>query len=120
MNNAKWLIVAVTAFLSVHSAERNIEARPIYQKVFIDTYENEFAAKIGEIKNCAVCHLNSKDPKSLKNYYGKAMAESLGNKKISDMKEIRAALRDAEKKPSNVEGKTFGDLIKEGRLPASK
>jgi hypothetical protein len=33
---------------------------------------------------------------------------------------IKEALVETEKEPSAIEGKTFGDLLREGKLPASK
>jgi hypothetical protein len=36
---------------------------------------------------------------------------------VRDEEKIRAAIKQIESKPSDVEGKTFGDLIHDGKLP---
>ena len=48
------------------------------------------------------------------------MAEALGAKKVKDKEKVKAALKAIADKPSQVEGKTFGELIAEGKLPASE
>lgn len=93
-------------------------ARPSYKKVFESTYAQEFA-DVAEAKRCTVCHQDS-DKKSLRNNYGDAIAKTLNQKNESDADRFRATLRDVELLPSAIEGKTFGDLIKEHRLPASR
>jgi hypothetical protein len=41
-------------------------------------------------------------------------------KKEKDVAKIKEALVKVEKEKSSVEGKTFGDLLKEGKLPSGK
>lgn len=94
------------------------QARPIYKKVFESTYAQEFA-DVPEVKRCTVCHQES-DKKSLRNIYGDAIAKTLNKKNEPDADLFKATLRDVELLPSAIEGKTFGDLIKEHRLPASR
>ena len=48
--------------------------------------------------------------------YGTAFGRSLGKKK-ANKQETQAALKKVESEPSAIEGKTFGDLLKEGKLP---
>ena len=64
---------------------------------------------------CAVCHC-AKD-KRAQNDYGEAIRKALGAKNVKNPPLIVNALRAAEKEPSDEPGKTFGDLIGEGRLP---
>ena len=65
---------------------------------------------------CAACH-NGGDDKKKRNDYGKALAAALGEKDVKDPEKIKAALDRAVKEKSGTDGKTFGDLIKEGKLP---
>ncbi len=111
----------------VVSATRQAEARPNYQTEFLKKYEE--VAKANDIKNtvrCGVCHIGKPADKKW-NAYGKAMAESLkkviGKDKIEkpgvkDPKQIDEALKKTEEAKSEVEGKTFGDLLKAKQLPA--
>lgn len=93
------------------------EARPPFVGVFKKTYPE--LAKNKEIKvNCAVCH-NTKENKKKKhrNNYGVALAKAIGKKNEKDKEKVAAALKKIEAEKSHVEGKTFGELIKEGKLP---
>ncbi len=73
--------------------------------------------KSGKV-SCAVCH-PSKSKKD-RNNYGAAMTKALGAKKVKDTAKIKEALEKIAKEKSATEGKTFGDLIKEGELPGTK
>ena len=93
------------------------EARPPFVGVFKKTYPE--LAKNKEIKiNCAVCH-NTKENKKKKhrNNYGVALKKVLGKKNEKDKEKVAAALKTIESEKSHVEGKQFGDLIKDGKLP---
>ena len=74
------------------------------------------AAEVEKAK-CNVCHVgkNKKD----RNAYGEALAALLDKKEDKDNKDkIRQALEAVAAKPSGADGSpTFGDLIKEGKLP---
>ncbi len=89
------------------------EARPGYLKEFISTYES-LKEEAGSSK-CLVCHYG--DSKKNRNDYGAAFGEALGAPNIKAAAQIVEALKKAESGKSSVEGKTFGDLIKEGKLP---
>ena len=90
------------------------EARPKFVGVFKKAYPE--LAENKEIKvNCAVCHSNKK--KKHRNNYGVALAKVLGKENEKDKEKIAAALKKIEAEKSHVEGKTFGDLIKDGKLP---
>lgn len=88
-------------------------------------YSTEFKAAYPELKGvtCFTCH--DKDPDSptsrkLRNAYGMALEQSLGKKNVLDVEVIKAALAKAAAEKSPTNGKTFGDVIKEGKLPATK
>lgn len=89
-------------------------ARPDYCKAFLGHYaENKAAAEA----KCGICH--GKDKKE-RNNYGMAFGKALPAPNCKDEAKIKEALKKSEGEKSAVEGKTFGDLIKEGKLPASK
>lgn len=96
------------------------DARPQYYREFTKKYED--VAEKNDVKKkvkCAVCHIQGK-PKKMRNVYGKALAEVVGKKNQKDKKLIDEAFAKAEKKKSAIDGKTFGDLLKDGKLPASE
>lgn len=103
------------AFVVMSSGQA--QARPAFVGVFKKTYPE--LAKSKDVKvNCAVCH-NSKENKKKKhrNNYGVAMKDALGKKNEKDKEKIAEALKKVEEKKSHVEGKTFGELIADGKLP---
>ena len=61
----------------------------------------------------------SMDKKEKKNY-GMAFGKGLSEKNLKDEEKIKEVLKKAEAEKSAVDGKTFGDLLKDGKLPASK
>lgn len=91
----------------------SVEARPPYLKEFTGTYEK--LKKDAEDKKCNVCHYG--DSKKNKNDYGKAVGGALGMANVKEAEKIVEALKKAEKEKSSVEGKTFGDLLADGKLP---
>lgn len=93
------------------------EARPAFVGVFKKQYPE--LAKNKDLKiNCAVCH-NTEDNKKKKhrNNYGVALKKALGKENEKDKKKVADALKKIEAEKSHVEGKKFGDLIKDGKLP---
>ena len=109
-----WIACGVAfAGAALVSAPQSAQARPGYLKAFNTTYPALKDAAEGA--KCGICHFGEK--KSNRNYYGKAMGEGLGAKDIKDEKAVVEALKKAEAAKSSTEGKTFGDLIKDGKLP---
>jgi hypothetical protein len=93
----------------------SVEARPPYKKVFESTYEK--VAKDNKV-DCNTCHVADKEKKE-RNNYGEALAKNIKAKESDDAK-IKEALEKTEKEKSAIKDKTFGDLLKDGKLPASK
>jgi hypothetical protein len=91
------------------------QARPNYCKEFIGQYENVKEAK--EAK-CTICHPGKE--KKERNIYGVALSKCLAAEKVTDEAKIKESLKKVEGEKSAVAGKTFGDLLKDGKLPASK
>jgi hypothetical protein len=117
MKIVKWVVGILVCTAMLVPPDQKALARPQYSKSFKTTYAKELADNT-EGTSCTVCHLPEK--KTLRNNYGDAIKETMKGKNVKNSEAIEAALREAEKMPSAVEGKTFGDLIKEGRLPASR
>ncbi|WP_157606170.1 hypothetical protein [Schlesneria paludicola] len=120
MNKRVRIILSVVGLLSLCLIVPNTEARPKFRKIFQTTYETQFAGKDFGIESCTICHDKVNNNLRPRNNYGDTLAELLPKKNTTDEATIQSALKDAEEKPSAIEGKTFGDLIREGRLPASK
>ena len=114
-----WMWIACgVAFVgaSMVSNPQDAQARPGYLKGFNTAYPALKDAT--ESTKCGVCHFGEK--KTNRNDYGKAMGEALGEKDVKgdgSEKKIADALKKAEAGKSSTEGKTFGDLIKDGKLP---
>lgn len=83
------------------------QARPNYKKAFDKTYE------VNTKTSCNTCHGKSK--KNLSEY-GIAIKEALGEKNVKDQDKIVEALHAVEDK-GDVDGKTYGEIIKSGELP---
>lgn len=83
--------------------------------------EVAFAAAVGKAK-CNVCHYGTN--KKNRNDYGKALDELLDKKAdVKDKEKIAAALdtvADMKSKPGDESAPTFGDLIKQGKLPSEE
>ena len=88
-------------------------ARPQYLRGFHSNYEE--LESITKQAKCAVCHCGK--TKKAWNDYGDALKKELGDKNVKDREAIDKALDAIESLPSHVPDKTFGDLIREGRLP---
>lgn len=83
-----------------------------------DAKEKALAEAAASAK-CNICHVGTS--KKDRNVYGKALAELLDRKKDKDSKDkIQAALDTVaakKSKPDDANAPTFGELIKEGKLP---
>ena len=90
------------------------QARPLYCKTFIEQYPKVEAAKDAK---CGICHPGKE--KTERNNYGQALCKTIGENE-KDAAKVKAALTKTEAEKSAVEGKTFGDLLKDGKLPAWK
>jgi hypothetical protein len=129
-------IVAVTYWAS------QVQAMPQFKKAFQEKYVDKsdnpaFKAAVKKA-SCFVCHVKGEE-KTVRNDYGKALSKFTGGTVNKDLKAAYEAGGDAakdaklaavlkvlddafdkvaaQKSPS---GKTYGDLIKDGKLPASK
>jgi cytochrome c553 len=94
------------------AGQNSAEARPGYLKAFMAKYDGLAAA--AKKAKCGVCH--PVKSKKMRNDYGAALGKLTG-KNQKDAAKIAEALGKNEKGKSATEGKTFGDLIKAGKLP---
>lgn len=95
----------------------SVDAQPVQaQKQYLDA----FMAKYPEVseqameQKCNVCHGKQKKQRS---EYAKALENALGEKKVKDEEKIKAALEAVESQ-EYADGKTYGELLKSGQLPA--
>jgi hypothetical protein len=91
--------------------------RAEYNRAFWKTYQAELG-KLAETVRCNACHYGN--DKKNRNDYGKAFGTALGGAHVEEADKIQQALEAAAKEKSGTEGKTFGDLIKAGKLPGKR
>ncbi|HEY0982319.1 MULTISPECIES: hypothetical protein [unclassified Schlesneria] len=104
--------MALSAFIGGPEAQ----ARPQYTKAFIAAYP---ALKTeAEAAKCGICHPEEK--KAVRNDYGKALGAALPEKNTKGEEALAEALKKIESEKGETDGKTFGELIKEGKLPGKK
>ena len=112
------LIVAVAASFVLANLPA-AQAFPNFKMQFDKKYMSEGSAlhKALEGKsNCNVCHVGT--DKKKKNDYGAALDKLLSRDDMQIVEKIQEALEKVETEKSG--GTTFGDLIKEGKLPITK
>lgn len=110
--------------LSIAAAPENAQARPQYRAAFAQKYPDLKALEME--KKCGVCHPVSGKNK-IHNDYGYALKKQLGaTKNEKDKKKLDELLTKIEEEKSTTpkeegseEMKTFGELIKDGKLPGS-
>lgn len=82
-----------------------------------DANEKALVAAV-ETAKCNVCHAGSS--KKERNAYGNALADLLDKKEDKkNAEKIRQALETVAAMPSAAGGPTFGDLLKQGKLPGA-
>ena len=108
--------IACCAVVAAFVGGPEAQARPDYLKAFNATYP---ALKTeAEAAKCGICHPEEK--KSVRSDYGKAYGTAVGEKNVkfaADEKKLTDALKKIESEKSATAGKTYGELIKEGKLP---
>ena len=118
--------VSTLALIVVLSATK-AHSRPQYSKEFIakfvnpattDPSEKAFADAAVEAK-CSVCHAG--ESKKNRNVFGRELAKMLHNEKDNTkIDEAFDAVLKMKAKPNDPDSPTFGDLMKQGKLPASQ
>jgi predicted alpha/beta hydrolase family esterase len=106
------IAVAVVGAMTV-SGPNQANARPEYQKAFLAKYTK--LSQADQDKKCAMCH--GAENKKQRSAYAEALGKALGAKMVKDVEKINAALTEVESKEYE-DGKTYGSLLNEGKLPA--
>lgn len=101
------------AFLVANMISEKAAARPNYLKAFAAKYKN--LADQVKAKKCGTCHYGKS--KKNRNDYGVALSKATGKKAKGD--KVTAALTKTESVKKGDTGKTFGELIKAGKLPGT-
>ena len=126
MLKSRWVPLVVAAVLVACAWPQPVEAIPPFQAVFTKKYvagnKNAEFVKAVKAAKCNLCHEGAK--KTNRNAYGKELAKLLDKKKDkSDIPKIQKALDTVaglKTNPDDDKSPTFGDLIKEGKLPGTK
>jgi hypothetical protein len=118
----KVCVCLVLALVGLGFSFQSASALPPFNKEWVSKYNTPEKAAYSEAK-CNVCHAG--ESKKMKNDYGKAVGKFLTKAKYNEIKEDEAAAKkyiaeglakaEAEKAAS---GKTYGELLKAGELPA--
>lgn len=103
--------IAVAGLMQVSAPEA--QARKQYADAFTAEYPDYKVEK-----KCNLCHVGKE--KKNRNDYGKAAGKAIGAKNCKDPAVIKEGLEKAAGEKSTVEGKTWGDLIKENALPVTE
>ena len=94
------------------------EFKAVYVKPDSGEASDKALAAEVETAKCNVCHAGSS--KKERNAYGNALADLLDKKEdAKNVEKIRKALDTVAAMPSSDGGPTFGDLLKQGKLPGN-
>ena len=104
--------VGTLALLGAMMMAPEAQARPQYLKGFITKYPD--LADAAKMKKCGMCH--PKD-KKMRLDYGKAVGSGLTKKNEKNDAAIAKAFDKAADVKSESSGKTFGEMIADGKLP---
>ena len=119
MRNLMHVSLGLVCAIAVLAGSLLINAEPAHARA---QYLKGFIAKYPDVKQakavkCGVCH-PGKD-KHERNAYGQALGGILKKENVKEAETIKAALTEAEAK-EGPSGKTFGELLKDGKLPCEK
>ena len=105
-------LAVAAAGLMTASGPKQADARMEYLKAFVGKYTK--LSEEDQAKKCLICHGANKKQRSS---YAMALEKALGAKMVKDMEKINTALTEVEGKEYE-DGKTYGQLLNEGHLPA--
>lgn len=117
-------VLLLAAITVAGTIVRDAYAIPPFKKEFDAMYVKEgtdFAKKVDEVK-CNVCHVGTN--KKERNAYGEELSKLLDRKTdMNNPEKIKEALKkvgEMHSKSDDEASPTFGDLIKEGKLPGGE
>ena len=113
------LALMVVGLLDTSDAHARKQYRDAMNKIYPELAKKHGAGAEGKKSlSCKVCHPGK--TKKKRNDYGAALAKALGKKNQKDKDKIKEAFEKiAKEKSSKDKEKTFGELIKDGKLPGS-
>jgi len=119
MKRFSMMVLAIVAIATAGLMTPNqVQARPDYFKHFKSTYDKLDQTKVDDTK-CGICHGGDKGANKKKlSKYAQELGKALGAKNVKEEEKIKEALKTAEKGDAGG-GKTYGDLLKEGKFPAA-
>jgi hypothetical protein len=111
----------VLAFVAVATSglmsPEQVQARPKYHAAFKAEYPKLDQEKVDTSVKCGICHGGDKGAKKkVLSKYAQEISKALGGKDVKDDAKIKEALKAAEKGDAG-NGKTYGDLLKDGKFP---
>lgn len=131
MKKALWMLcaAAVIGGLTISSAQAIPPFKKEFDAKYVDKNSTDATVKAfseaAAKANCLICHAKDASGKAdnkVRNAYGQALDKLLDKKTdAKDLPKIQKALDDVAKEksdPANASSKTFGELIKEGKLPS--
>lgn len=107
-------LACLSAAFPVGMLSTTAQARPLYLKQFSEMYPE---VKEAAVVKCGVCHIGAPGGKKW-NDYGTAFGKTLGGANVKQAQAVQTGLKKTEGEKGTA-GMTFGDLLKEGKLPAS-
>lgn len=142
------LLCVVSLFLVAGKAQALPEFKVAFEKTYVATSGSAEFKAAAKKASCNICHVKGKE-KDVRNVYGAALAELIPGsakdrkkqakdsaqgdeekgkaledaEKAKILKELEAAFKKVEALPSdptNDKSPAFGDLIKQGKLPAGE
>ena len=108
-------IAVSVVFVLVVGVTTTTEGRPPYLKAMAEKYPN--LKGVIRAAKCNGCHPAKN--KKVRNHYGEALRKALHATNVKDPEPVPDAFEKIESEPSAIKGKTFGDLIRMGKHPAS-
>ncbi len=118
MKRFSMFVLAVVAIVtSGLLTPEQVQARQPYFNNFKETYSKLDSTKV-DANKCGICHGGEKGANKKKlSKYAQELKAALGKTNIKDADEIKKALKTAEGKDAG-DGKTYGDLLNDGKFPA--
>lgn len=123
MKKVAWWSLTVLFFVGMLSLSQHADARAQHKREWDKTYMQKgspMEKAIGK-SSCNICHEGKKSKKN-RNAYGKAISELI-DKDEKNAAKVQKAFSEVEGKhsvPDDEKSPTFGDLIKEGKLPVTE
>lgn len=110
-------VLTILTAVAVVGVLFSVDAQPVQaRKQYMDEMSAKYPKVAAEIKTqkCGVCHGKNKKQRS---DYAKALEKVIGKKNEKDEDKVKAAF-DKVADQEYADGKKYGELLKDGKLPA--